>query len=144
MKPKIYILTALLGLFICNISSQTTYAEKQVIEFSNITSGNNFHTGDIYCFQNTKISFQLRISSFSGRFNGTVSFSLGDKSYTVSGREEDYLREVQVYLPKGKTTCSIFVYPDIENNNPCRASITIYGTNMGNVGSKNSITTIDN
>lgn len=134
----------MLGILFQNVYSQSSYAEKQVVEFSNIISGNNFYSGDIYCFENTKVSFQLRVSSFSGRFDGTVLFTLGDKSYSISGQEEDYFREVRLHLPEGKSTVSITAYPDVTNNNLCRASVTVFETNKGDIGSKNSISTTDN
>lgn len=143
MKTKLYILLFFLGFFSFHSHSQPSLAESQVIEFSNLSASHNYYSGEIYCFDDTKITLQLRTSSLSGKFHGTIIFAAGNKSYTVTSENEDYFREVVQTLPKGKTTLSINLLPDIENNYRADASILIFATSKGRIGTNNILATIE-
>ncbi len=142
MKTRLYTLLLFLVYISFNLYSQTSYAESQTIEFSNLSSGNNYYSGEIYCFEDTKVTFQLRKSSVSGKFHGTIIFAIGNETHIVTSESDDYFREVVQSLSKGKTTLSINVLPDVENNHRADAGILIFATNKGQVGTKNLLASI--
>lgn len=143
MKTKIYLLLILSVVIYVKIYSQSALAENQTIEFCNLSLGSNYYSGDIYCFEDTKVTCQLRIASLSGKFQGTIIFTIGNESYAVTSENDEYFREVVQTLSKGKTTFSINLLPDIENNHRADASILIFATNKGQIGNKNILSTME-
>lgn len=141
MKTKLFIVALLLGILTFGLRAQPLYIKTQIVQFANLHAGNNYYSGDIFCFGETKVIVQLRTMSLPDRFVGNIIFDLGERSFTASVQEEDYFREVVVTLPKGKTNMSITVMPDISNTGSANASIIIFSANRGSVGSKNVLST---
>jgi len=145
MKANLFLLVSLLSILPVSIYAQNSeyYARTQIIEFSNLKSGNNYHSGEIYCFDETKVTFQLRTSSLNGKFHGTIIFIIGQESYSINDQTDDFFKEITLCLPKGQTTASISLLPDIGNNYRGDAYINIIATGKGTVGIKNIISSLD-